>query len=786
MQRHDMRKPWLLILVLFGSIVPLGMVSADSEDPTYTLTGQVYTADGEPAGTTYVRVDTMESVLSVDGSYSFPGISPGEHTVRAYFMNDGHTVAYRKILIEEDTTLDWYEGHNWITVAAFNTTGHPLAQDGPFSVALAETGENQHLENGRTEFGPYRTGDYYTVSTRLDGDESQLLTMCLKLEPGSAMSPHVNHVEFRAGKNSVFGFVTDALGRPAPEVIVSGADAESTTNVDGFYALTGLEIGEEVELMFTQSGYAVAPNVSVSVDHGFLWSNHTTTKTLELPGNASFLDSVISTPMGPVHLEWTKGPFTDYVELFVNNIDQSGLIYRGSSTGFEYTPPAPGTYEFFIVAYNANGTSPRPGSVMVLFLPTQSEAGSWTTGMSWDYSLVHTPEYRSNRTLTAIGTEDIVDAFGRTESTYLLRITDDQYDVGETAFRWVSGETYLPIRTYWSDAPESSGYYQEGSMGWNFTNNGVEGGLLNGQTSDRLHFNRTNIIGVPGHPNGYDDTRNSVSIQHGVSITTPAGVFDCTYISIQDDEDGVLSWELWFNSTVQNYVKIVDRLPGSHSDTVVHELTGYDRPSVPTFLTETTDQDAPTFDLQWSEFSGVKGYQLLENGVEIYRGTDTQFEVRNRDDGIYEFQINAITELDYVLMGSVLEIRVDFTPPVPVLTSSASFLSASQPAMFSWDYEYEVDRFSLTVQAPDGTTTEVYNGSSSFAEVDDLEPGLHRFRLTATVDGKSSEPSSSVFVTVDPAPSSEDNSMVSAVSALTVVFVALTAALFIEIRRPSE
>ena len=41
--------------------------------------------------------------------------------------------------------------------------------------------------------------------------------------------------------------------------------------------------------------------------------------------------------MGPVHLEWTKGPFTDHVELFVNNIDQSGLIYRGSSTGFEYT-----------------------------------------------------------------------------------------------------------------------------------------------------------------------------------------------------------------------------------------------------------------------------------------------------------------------------------------------------------------------------------------------------------------------------------------------------------------
>ena len=78
----------------------------------------------------------MESVLSSDGRLQFPRHQPGEHVVRAYFMNDGHTVAYRKILIEEDTTLDWYEGHNWITVAAFNNTGHPLAQDGPFSVAL--------------------------------------------------------------------------------------------------------------------------------------------------------------------------------------------------------------------------------------------------------------------------------------------------------------------------------------------------------------------------------------------------------------------------------------------------------------------------------------------------------------------------------------------------------------------------------------------------------------------------------------------------------------------------
>lgn len=786
MQQHNMRKPWLLILILFGSLLPLGVASGDSEDPTFTLTGQVYTSEGEPAGSTYVRVDTMESVLSVDGSYSFPGIVPGEHTVRAYFMNDGHTVAYRNIFIEQDTTLDWYEGHNWITVAAVNNTGQTLSQEESYTVTLTETAETQDLDDGRTEFGPYRTGDYYTISTHLDGGESNQLTTHLKLEPGSATAPHVNHVVFQEGKNSVFGFVTDAAGNPAPEVIVSGGDVESTTNPDGFYLLNGLSIGQDVELEFIQSGHSIAPNVSVSIDYGSLWVNQTTTTTLELPGNATFLNSVMSVPMGPVELEWTKGLYTDYVELYVNEISQSNIIYRGSSSSFEYTPSESGTSEFFLVAYNVNGTNPHPGSVLVLFLPTQSEEGSWTTGMSWNYSLVHTPEYRSNRTLTAIGTEEIVDAFDRSQSTYLLRITDDRYEDGETAFRWVSSETYLPVKTYWSDAPESSGYYQEGSLGWNFTSNGSDAGLFDGQLSTRLHFNRTNIIGVPGHPNGYDDTHNSVSVQHGVSVTTPAGVFNCTYISIEDDEDGVLSWELWFNSTVQNYVKIIDRLPGSHSDTVVHELTDYSRPNVPTFLTEAVVQSSPTFELQWSEFSNIKGYQLLENGVEVYRGTSTEFEVRNRGDGTYQYQINAITELDYVLMGAVLEIQVDFAPPVPVLTSSASFLSTSETALFSWEYEYEVDHYSLTVQSPDGTTREVYNGSSSFAEVDELEPGLHRFRLTASVNDKLSEPSSSVFVTVETDSSSNNDGFMPYLSALSVMFVLLSAILLIEMGRAKE
>ena len=58
----------------------------------------------------------------------------------------------------------------------------------------------------------------------------------------------------------------------------------------------------------------------------------------------------------------------------------------------------------------------------------------------------------------------------------------------------------LNVKTYWVDAPSSSSYYQEGQLGWNFTNNGQEVNLLSGDEPTSLHFNRTNIIGVPGHP----------------------------------------------------------------------------------------------------------------------------------------------------------------------------------------------------------------------------------------------------------------------------------------------
>ena len=118
----------------------------------------------------------------------------------------------------------------------------------------------------------------------------------------------------------------------------------------------------------------------------------------------------------------------------------------------------------------------------------------------------------------------------------MFRVNDDNYAEGEKAYRWVDANNLLNVKTYWVDAPSSSSYFQEGQLGWNFTNDGQEVTLLSGDAT-ALHFNRTNIIGVPGHPNGYDDTQNIITVTKNVMIETPAGVFSTTYFKITDIND---------------------------------------------------------------------------------------------------------------------------------------------------------------------------------------------------------------------------------------------------------
>ena len=285
-----------------------------------------------------------------------------------------------------------------------------------------------------------------------------------------------------------------------------------------------------------------------------------------------------------------------------------------------------------------------------------------------------------------------------------------------------------------------------------------------------LHFNRTNIIGVPGHPNGYDDTENTVFIQEDVEITVFGESYLTTYVAISDNNDDVLSWELWYNASVRNYVKIIDRLPGSHSDTVVYELTGYDVPTKPKFITESSTTSDMDYSIEWAEFPTATLYQILENDRIIYEGNNLHLDITNAEDGLHVYSLNAFTDLGYLIEGDEIEINVNFIPESPVIEPIGERVFYSgETVNVSWSSTPYAGWYSLIVQDPDGNVVEMYNGTDTFVILSDLSSGQNRLRVNVMVNDKVSDYSSSEFVTMEQQNDADERSLTSISLAATSI-----------------
>lgn len=775
------RYTFIVALLLATSLViPLSTLAEDtpSSEETYRIYGSLFNSNGNLADSTSMKVDSLDSVWSVNGEYELNGITPGEHVIRAYFMNDGHTVVYRTINVDGDLELDFYQGKNWITGNL-----HEIANSSV--IYLKETGENKTVTDGTVEFGPLNIGEYFTLYTNYDGSDQTSQSLHFQLQEGSASSPKVNHFDFYHGMNNIFGYIMDSHDLPVAGVEVSNGDVTTLTNSDGFFALRNVSIGSNQTLTLQQDGIELLPPVHHVVSNGENWLNLTSIVDVELPHNVTFLSQTKTVIMSPFNLEWAGGDYTDYYSLYRGEVSEENLIYRGPYETFEYTPLESGTHEFKIVAHNMNGTNENAPSLLMIILPNPTNDQVWQAGMSWDYSISHTPEYFHNRTYTMIGIETISDAFDREQETFLVRITDDTYQEGEKAFRWFDASNLLPVKTYWVDAPESSSYFQEGTMGWDFTNSGEEAAFFSELLPETLHFNRTNIIGVPGHPNGYDDTQNTVSIQENVEITVLGESFLTTYITITDSDDGVVSWELWYNSTVRNYVKIIDRLPGSHSDSVIYELSGYEIPTKPKFITESSNLTSKDYTIIWASFPSATLYQLIENGLVIYEGDSTSFDVERNADGNYVYSLNTLTDIGYLIEGDEIQINVDFIPTSPTFEPFSTTLENGKALNLSWSSIPDAEWYSVIVQDANGDVVEMYNGSDNFTTLEDMSTGQNRLRVNVMVSGKISEFSSSEFVTIEEI-EKEDEGFLPSLSLGSIVLVFLVSTIMLTLWRKDD
>ncbi len=745
-------KALTLAFLMLGSLT-LSMVSAEDGggSATHTLSGTVYDSQGNIADQTYVKVVPMASVLSntTDGSYEFTGISTGLHAARAYFMNNGHTVSYRALYMDSDLTLDWVEGSNWVTMLFEDVNGNPLNfENSNVSVTLLETGEQVSFDSPLLEFNLNPLNQYYTLKTVFDGVEEDAQYLHFRMNQGNGVDDMMpNHFVVQQSTSNLYGYVHGIDGLPLTDTTISSSTHSAKTNSDGFYRFDNLALGSNHTLSFEKNGDVPLPSHTVTIDSASGWVNFTATQSFEYPGPAQFTESEKTIGMEPYTIQWLAGNLTNSYHLY----SDGELLYTGVNTYYEFTPESQGSYEFTLVSFNPNGSTESPDSLLLIALGDETGEDLWSVGMSWEYKLTYMPMHEQNVTITALEKESVFDAFGVEQTVFKTRHKYDTELEGEKSYRWYDTTNLLPIQTYWRDAPFESSYFQEGTLGWDFTelNSTTPTSLFSSSDEFDLHFNRTNVIGVPGHPNGYDDTMNRVTRSYE-EVTTSAGTFQTTHYSMVDLNDGIVSWELWYSDTVRNFVKKIDRLPGSHSEQVTYELTSFDVPTAPQFLNEAGNISSSDYTLEWAEFQGAQSYTLLEGDSVLYQGSNTSFDVNDQPDGIYTYQIFANMPNNFQTQVSEVELNVFEIITVPEVDVSNISIVEGEPVTISWPSSDDAVWYSILLQNDLGETTEYYNGTSSSVDISDLEPGLNRLRVrTGTADGKMSDYSASVFVTVE-------------------------------------
>ena len=757
-----------IILLFLVSTLPVGM-SQTSNDQTstesYSITGSVYDTDGSIAGATSIKLSGYESIWSdTAGTYQFTEIPAGEYSIRAYFMENGHIAVYRKIVLDSDLTLDWVVGNNWITIESSDTSAS-------FTVTT-DAGSETKSAAGLVEFGPYQTGQFIEIESHFsDGTHSNTIA---KLHRGSSTEPFLNHYSLDSDKTCKYGYVSDSLGNPIEAVKVTIGDHHRNTDVDGFYSMCGLTIGESVDVSVSSGDVILVATHPHELTNGDGWHNFTSEIIPEVPGQPDFITQSFDTPIDQYthNIEWTTGDYTDYVELYIDG----DLAYRGYNSNYSFTPTNTGTYEFELLALNANGTTEAGKKITVVVLGN-SGSGFWNVGMNWQYAVDYYPVSSAgthNVTMTVVGTEYQVDAFGTDQECYLMKVTDEYDTPDRVRYYWIDTDNLLKIRTY----SETSSYFVDGTMGWQYTDSDGAQTNLFSDTVSSVHFNRTNIIGVPGHPNGYDDTNNTVTVNENVLVSTPNNDYLTTQYIITDNGDGIDSWELYYNETVRNWVKIVDRLPGSHSESVTYHLIDYSGiPLKPQFVTENNTVPTKHYTIDWGSFGSAQHYDLFEDGELVYSGTETSYLAENKDDGSYDYQVVVTLFSGTEISSEPVTVSVNYVVPVPELDLPyAQNVTENDGLYISWSKTVEADWYSLHYTSPEGVTNEVYNGTNNFFTFTGLEEGQNRFRANLGFDGgKYSELSNSSYVNYIPEVDEESNGVnfISFVSVIAIILLAL-------------
>ena len=162
----------------------------------------------------------------------------------------------------------------------------------------------------------------------------------------------------------------------------------------------------------------------------------------------------------------------------------------------------------------------------------------------------------------------------------------------------------------------------------------------------------------------------------------------------------------------------------------------------------------------------------MENGNTIYSGNSTEFQVLDRADGVYIYEMYAVLPAEAMIKSSPITFNVSFIPEVPLFLTASQQIEEDGSIDIEWEYSEKIVWYSLIVEDKNGFKVEAYNGTDTSIKLDNLPSGQNRLRVQAKLDnGKITDFSDSIFIKVEER--NEDSPMISIIPIL-VVLVALT------------
>jgi hypothetical protein len=716
--------------------------------PEYTglqLDGYVFDASGSPISGPFTGPPTSIKIVELNisampmggGYYSFVNLSSGTYTVRAYFGSMDHSVIYRKLVFKDNMTLNWTHGKTWITGRILDSAMDPIS--GPFmgpptTVKNVNTGESAYPDTeGRFELSNITIGDYILFRAYY-GSIDHFSSYKMMKAIGDVPNDH----DFINGKNSIYGFVFDVDGTTPLEgeaVEAQPSGISTTTNEDGFYTLLDLPTGQNqtVTVTFTSKNNEIAVEEIevVSGDAGYL----NFTFGLILPDTPVFETESSVVDPGDFVIEWREADNADEYFLLEDGI----LVYEGTGLSTIISGKVAGSFEYILIAGNENGNSSESDPIIITIRAGSSSDDLWVPGMEWIFMV----ESESagivdidNMTMTVLEKETVQNVFEDDVESYKVR-RGWQSEPETISYMWFDTVNLDKV----SGHTDYGQYSSEMAYGWEYAS--APRPFEVGKEID-LTYDAQIKVSVPGHPLITRNSDNVFKVEGMENVTVPFGTFECYNITITDKDDGVVSWNYFYSPEIRYWVKMIDRLSDGMSDVVTYTLKDASIPSIPVITTESGEIDDRNITIRWSEYSNAIEYLLYEGENLVYNGTDLEFTLVNRPNGLYEFTLRVMLPTGLSEVSEMVTIMVNWSVPVPEFSTESQTFTVDTYTI-SWMTVEGGERYVLHED-----DKEIYNGTELSYQVNGKANGLYRYRVRALNSTyEASEFSSSLLITVD-------------------------------------